>query len=394
VLLAIGPARTGAQQSLVGPENLPRTAAPSMNVTPPIEAAPPPALPPVSVAKERQIQIQARFVELNSGKVLKSLAQALPEGAVSSSPLRVGAILADDQLQKILRWLSQQNGVDLVTAPRVTSPSGQRVVADVRDFESPTEVICPSGQRVIIEDVREFRYPTEMAPANDGTGRAIPTAFETRNTGVTLGVTPVIEPGGRIEMMLVPSIVDFGGFLNYGAGKPARRTLAGDALAEMMKKDLSTKHIINQPIFETRKIATAASVESGQTVLMGGIIHTDSQTVTDESKAMRGGKLVVVKKTYEEKVERYLLIFLTARILAAEEPATAVRVMAATRPKYLDTDPPFSTRNDLPVAAPVPGKPGLVFSPYAPSSVFVDVHGFASGTQVKCPYSGKLFVTP
>ena len=47
-----------------------------------------------------------------------------------------------------------------------------------------------------------------------------------------------------------------------------------------------------------------------------------------------------------------------------------------------------------PVAKAVAGKPGLVKSPYAPYAGDVDVKGIASGTQVKCPYTGKIFIVP
>ena len=50
--------------------------------------------------------------------------------------------------------------------------------------------------------------------------------------------------------------------------------------------------------------------------------------------------------------------------------------------------------SDLSYGTPVPGKPGLVTSPYAPNSGYIDVRGFAPGTPVKDPYTGKIFLTP
>ncbi|PYL61930.1 MAG: hypothetical protein DMF24_05655 [Verrucomicrobia bacterium] len=49
----------------------------------------------------------------------------------------------------------------------------------------------------------------------------------------------------------------------------------------------------------------------------------------------------------------------------------------------------------LPVAKPVPNKPGFVNNPYDPNSkVLLDVRGKAAGTKLKDPFSGKLFITP
>jgi hypothetical protein len=47
-----------------------------------------------------------------------------------------------------------------------------------------------------------------------------------------------------------------------------------------------------------------------------------------------------------------------------------------------------------PTAKVVPGKPGYVFSPFDPNGGYVDVTGYASGSKVKDPYSGKVFLVP
>jgi hypothetical protein len=52
------------------------------------------------------------------------------------------------------------------------------------------------------------------------------------------------------------------------------------------------------------------------------------------------------------------------------------------------------SKRDIPYAIPVPNKPGLVTSPYAPKQGLVDVRGFPSGTEVTDPYTGKVFLTP
>ena len=51
-------------------------------------------------------------------------------------------------------------------------------------------------------------------------------------------------------------------------------------------------------------------------------------------------------------------------------------------------------KTNLLYGTPVPGKPGLVTSPFAPDSGYVDVTGFPPGTQVEDPYTGKIFLTP
>ena len=49
---------------------------------------------------------------------------------------------------------------------------------------------------------------------------------------------------------------------------------------------------------------------------------------------------------------------------------------------------------EMSYGTPVPGKPGFVTSPHSPYAGYVDVRGFPPGTEVKCPYSGKIFLVP
>ena len=73
----------------------------------------------------------------------------------------------------------------------------------------------------------------------------------------------------------------------------------------------------------------------------------------------------------------------------APTPTPTLTVRAAA-----GAPPTKGRRRDIPYGIPVPNKPGLVTSPYAPKSGYVDVRGFPSGTEVKDPYTGKIFLTP
>jgi hypothetical protein len=58
------------------------------------------------------------------------------------------------------------------------------------------------------------------------------------------------------------------------------------------------------------------------------------------------------------------------------------------------TRAPSKKGDDLRYGTPVPGKKGFVTSPFSPDAGYIDVRGFAPGTPVKDPYTGKVFLTP
>lgn len=233
----------------------------------------------------------------------------------------MAGVFTDPQFQVVIRALDQKKGVDLLSAPRVTTKSGNTAK---------------------IEIIREFRYATEFSPpqipqtvgATGGTGGGsvgfvpvtptTPTAFETRNTGVTLEVQPVVGPDGTtIDLSLAPEVVEFEGFINYGSPilAPSRTTLWEDSIGRIFPitepPSVITPNVINQPIFSTRRVSTNVSVWDGQTVALGGLMREDVQKVEDKVPFLGDIPLLgrAFRSSVDQHLKRNLVIFVTARLI-------------------------------------------------------------------------------
>ena len=84
--------------------------------------------------------------------------------------------------------------------------------------------------------------------------------------------------------------------------------------------------------------------------------------------------------------------------MAAPSPAPGDSGEPGTTASHPDAKPKptpeVQQKKDYPYGTPVAGKPGFVTSPHAPYSGYVDVRGFPPGTEVKDPYTGKIFLVP
>ena len=67
--------------------------------------------------------------------------------------------------------------------------------------------------------------------------------------------------------------------------------------------------------------------------------------------------------------------------------------VASTPPPATAPPPTKVAKGDYPYGIPVPGKKDLVESPYSPGK-YIDVAGFPPGTEVKDPYTDKIFLVP
>lgn len=256
---------------------------------------------------------------------LSALLAGVPTGTNVASPsiFGIAGVFTNPQFQMVIRALSQQKGVDLMSAPKVTTKSGNTATINItRDFPFPSEFDPP-------------QVPPPATSSSSGAGGtatmgivttsgvvtpATPTSFENRALGVILQVEPQIGADNyTIDLNLSPEVVEFDGFVNYGSPiiGPSYSPLSGIGTFEL------TPNVMNQPVFSVRKVETSVSLWDGQTVALGGLIREDVQKVNDKVPILGDIPLAgrLFRSNVDQKIKKNLLIFVTARLLdAAGQP--------------------------------------------------------------------------
>jgi len=203
--------------------------------------------------------------------------------------LSFSSVLTNPEVTMIIHALDQSGNADLLSAPRVTTRTGQSATIQVVQ-----EIIYPT----------EFEQDITVISGGDQPDRQVvtvtPGAFETRPVGVILTVTPTVAPDGyTIDLALSPEVAELTDWINYGS------IFEGQEI------------FIPQPIFSSRNVNTTISIWDGQTVVMGGLIREDFVSVNDKIPLL--GDIPFLGRLFrnegEQSTKRNLIIFVTARLV-------------------------------------------------------------------------------
>ena len=260
---------------------------------------------------------------------LNALLGGIPQGTNVASPgvFGIAGVFTNPQFQMVIRALSQQKGVDLMSAPKVTTKSGiKATIKVIREFPYPTEFNPPQVP------------PPQTGGGNGGNAEAAagivvtsgavtpstPSAFEKRDLGVSLEVEPQVGADNyTIDLSLSPEVVEFDGFVNYGSpinGPRYDPSLIAGGNPSGIGSFVITPNVINQPIFSVRKVTTSVSIWDGQTVALGGLIREDVQKVNDKVPILGDIPLAgrLFRSNVDQKIKKNLIVFVTARLMNAE----------------------------------------------------------------------------
>ncbi len=231
---------------------------------------------------------------------IEGLIRAGSTSAFTGSDVRAPGILtltgvySGVQVQMMMRGLDQKTGADVMQKPATIARSGERSKIEViREFIYPTEYEPPElpntvgGGDAVLDlttgTIGVSNPATPITPAH-------PTAFETRNVGVTLEVEPTVGPNKKfIELSLRPELVEFEGFVNYGSpisGSAGSTTLID--INNMVSNSggqfgVLTENRILMPVFKATRLKDQnVTIQDGATVVLGGVMTSRKTKIEDK----------------------------------------------------------------------------------------------------------------
>ena len=234
----------------------------------------------------------------------------LTSGLRNSAPAlgTLTGILTDPQFRVVIRALEQRKGVDLISAPKVTTLSSRQAQIKAVDV------------RYIVTDLDLNQTATGggvTAGGVQGGGGAVGSAIlpiaEPIELGPVLDIVPYVSADGyTIQMTIIPTLKEFIGYDEETAQMfQAQAQSVGVAAAPALSQTVPL------PIFRLRQVVTSAIVWDGQTVVLGGLIAENVTKMKDKVPVL--GDLPFAGRLFRSEsfmtMKKNLLIFVTPTIV-------------------------------------------------------------------------------
>ncbi|MHB8522527.1 MAG: hypothetical protein ACYDH9_17460 [Limisphaerales bacterium] len=228
-------------------------------------------------------------------------------------------ILTDPQFRVVMNALEQRSGVDLLSAPKVTTLSGRQAQVLINEVKTIVagqnfNSTASGGVGGIGGGVGGVGGGVGAAGGFGGGAVAAASQYATLPVplGPTLDVIPYVSADGySIQMTIIPTIIDFLGYDDPGAFIPQAQSAAGSTLGTPLIAQLPL------PRFQVRQVTTSAIVWDGQTVMLGGLISEELIRVKDKVPFLGDipflGRLFRSEATSSQK--KNLVIFITPTII-------------------------------------------------------------------------------
>jgi type II secretory pathway component GspD/PulD (secretin) len=238
----------------------------------------------------------------------------MSSGLRNSAPAvaTITGILTDPQFRVVIRALDQREGIDLLSAPKVTTLSSRQTqikVVDIRYIVTDLDL----SQTASGGGVSGTAIPTIGGSGGGVVGSAIQPISEPYELGPVLDVVPYVSADGfTIQMTIIPTIKEFVGYdLETAQLFSAQVQSVGVGAAN----PLTTTTPL--PIFRLRQVVTSVVVWDGQTVVLGGLISENVTKYKDKIPVL--GDLPLVGRLFRSESnstkKKNLLIFVTPTII-------------------------------------------------------------------------------
>lgn len=222
-------------------------------------------------ALKRQVIIEARVIEVSMNKGLQygidwnwlvdsdiTISGNNFAGTIQSSSPNMEVHITRGDFEGLIRAIESQGKVRVLSNPRLNIMNGQTALLSVGQSQSFISQVISD---VSTGDNPVITYTTETASVL---------------SGVMLGIVPYINEKGVISMTITPIISD---------------------LLSLEEKEIGADGTtISLPTVALRQLSTTVQVESGQTIVIGGLIQNQKKTDTNSVPFI--GKLPLIGKLF------------------------------------------------------------------------------------------------
>lgn len=240
------------------------------------------------------------------------------------------AVFSNGDISVIMRGLNQNKNIDTLQQPQIIARSGEKAsFSHIREFIYPTDYTEPqlpssigtdNGYRrrstTIIDGVVTNQGGGSSSPTTFPVTPSHPTSFTTKPVGVTLEVEPTIsEDRTMVELQLVPTMVDFDGFVNYGS--PIKTSMVTPDTEKGISSVTLSQNAILMPVFSKKSMETKVTIANGYTVVLGGLIKSKKEKFEDKVPVLGDipyfGRLF--RSEGEKTEEKVLIIMVRADVV-------------------------------------------------------------------------------
>jgi Flp pilus assembly secretin CpaC/tetratricopeptide (TPR) repeat protein len=222
----------------------------------------------------------------------------------------ITGILTDPQFRVVIHAMEQRSGIDVLSAPSVTTSSGKQARIDV------TEIKTIVGSQAFGAAAAGGGGAGAVGGAAGAGGGAVAAASNFQTTQVPLGpsldVIPYVSSDGfSIQMTLMPTLTEFLGYDDPGKFLPQAQSAAGNTLGTPLTA------ILPLPKFRLRQVVSSVDVWDGQTVVLGGLIAEDVAKFKDKVPVL--GDIPLLGRFFRSEsmstTKKNLVIFITPTII-------------------------------------------------------------------------------